>query len=97
MAEVEMYTFTYKEVVEALVKKQGIHEGLWSLRVEFGLGAANVNQTLQSKEFAPAAIVPLVKLGVQRATEDNNLTIDAAEVNPAPKTAKKGASKKTAK
>lgn len=97
MAEIVQYTFSFKEVVEALVKKQGLHEGLWSLRVEFGLGAANFNAAEGSKEITPAAIVPVVKLGIYRGTEDNSLTVDASEINPSPRAAKKGASKKATK
>jgi len=77
-----LYPFTYKEVVEALIKKQGLHKGLWSLRVEFGIGAANVNKEAGSKELTPAAIVPLVSLGLQPGSEENSLTVDAAKVNP---------------
>lgn len=88
MGESDVYNFPFKEVVEALLKKQGIHEGLWSLRVEFGLGAANINMVDGSKDGTPAAIIPLVKLGIQRGTELNNLTVDAAVVNPREKRAK---------
>lgn len=84
MGEPEQYIFPFKEVVEALVIKQGLHEGLWSLRVEFGLGAANINSVEGSKDATPAAIVPIVKLGIQRGKEENNLTVDAAKVNPKP-------------
>ncbi len=84
MGEPEQYNFPFKEVVEALVKKQGLHEGLWSLRVEFGLSAVNLNTVEGSKDATPAAIVPLVKLGIQRGKEENNLTVDAAKVNPKP-------------
>ncbi len=89
MAEVAEYTFSFKEVVEALIKQQGLREGLWSLRVDFGLSAANIHRGEGSKEFNPAAIVPIVKLGLQRGQEDNNLTVDAAKVkHPRPSTRK---------
>ena len=42
MAEVKTYVFDYKEVAEALIKQQGIHEGLWGVYMEFGIGAANI-------------------------------------------------------
>jgi hypothetical protein len=96
MADVESYNFTYAEVVEALVKRQGLHKGLWALRVEFGLGAANINQVEGSKDATPAAIIPLVKLGIQVGKELNNLTVDAAKVNPRPASAK-AAKRKTPK
>ena len=40
MAEVSQFKFDHKEVVEALIKKQGLHEGIWQLSIEFGFGAA---------------------------------------------------------
>jgi len=94
MAEIDQYTFSFKEVVEALIKQQRLHQGLWSIRVEFGLTAANVGTTEGSKDATPAAIVPIVKLGIQRGSEENNLTVDAAKVNPKPpSTSKRGQSK----
>ncbi len=94
MAEIDQYTFSFKEVVEALIKQQRLHQGLWSIRVEFGLAAANVGTTEGSKDATPAAIVPIVKLGIQRGSEENNLTVDAAKVNPKPSgTSKRGQSK----
>ena len=81
MPEATQYTFSHKEVVEALIKKQGLHAGLWMLYVEFGLGAANVGPA--EDQITPAAIVPLVKLGLQKGEKENALTVDAAKVNPA--------------
>ena len=87
-----VYPFSYKEVVDALIKHQGLHEGLWSLRAEFGIGAANINKEVGSKELTPTAIVPLIGLGLQPGTEENSLTVDAAKVNPkAERTASKAA------
>ncbi|MHB8629950.1 MAG: hypothetical protein ACYDBJ_27265 [Aggregatilineales bacterium] len=81
MPETKMIAFSYKEVAEALLKGQDIHEGLWGVYIEFGIGAANVAQT-SADSIVPAAIVPVVKIGLQRFTEPNNLTVDAATVNP---------------
>jgi hypothetical protein len=89
MAQATQYTFTYKEVVEALIKQQGLHEGLWMLRVEFGLAATNINSVEGGTDLTPAAIVPVKALGLQVGREDNSLTVDAAKVNPLPKTTKK--------
>jgi creatinine amidohydrolase/Fe(II)-dependent formamide hydrolase-like protein len=83
MAEADRFTFTYKEIAEALVKQQGIHEGLWGVYVEFGIGAANVGTMPESNDVVPAAIVPVQKIGLQRFPEANNLTVDATVVNPA--------------
>jgi hypothetical protein len=89
MAQATQYTFTYKEIVEALIKQQGLHEGLWMLRVEFGLAATNINSVEGGTDLTPAAIVPVKALGLQVGREENSLTVDAAKVNPSPKTRKK--------
>ena len=85
MAEASRYTFSYKEVVEALIKQQGLHEGLWMLGIEFGLAAINVNATEGSDDLTPAAVVPVKALALQRGIVVNSLTADAAVVNPRPK------------
>lgn len=84
MAESALITFSHQEVVTALIKAQDIHEGLWALYVEFGIGAANVaSGPEEANGFLPAAIVPVVKLGIQRADKQTNLSVDAAIANPA--------------
>ena len=86
MAEAQNYVFSYRELAELLVKKLDLHEGLWMIYVEFGLSAANVGTS--KDQILPAAIVPMVKLGIQRVEKDNPLSdsalvVDAAAVNPA--------------
>ena len=80
MAEANQIVFSFHEVVEALLKKQGIHEGIWGLYVEFGIGATNAGPSLD--QLNPVAMVPVMKLGIQRAAELSNLSLDAAVVNP---------------
>ena len=89
MAEVQNYIFTLKEIAGALVKQQGIHEGLWAIYVEFGIGAGHVPFGSNTQEIVPAAVVPIVKMGIQRAEQPNPLTVDAAEVNPPARIARK--------
>lgn len=85
MAEANQILFDYKEVAEALIRKQNIHEGIWGLYVEFGFGAANLADDA-SKVLTPTALVAVRKIGLQRFPEENNLTVDAARVNPATST-----------
>jgi hypothetical protein len=90
-------SFTYKEVVEALVRKQGIHDGIWGLYIRFGINAANVGAD-PNAELAPAAIIPVLEIGLQKFDVVNNLSIDAALVNPKPAPlAKEGLPKKRVK
>jgi hypothetical protein len=89
MGEPESIFFGYKEIAEALIKQQGIHEGLWSLTIQFGLKTTNINiqeKGDESKEsFVPGVVIPLLKMGIKKQDEPNPFTVDAAEVNPLPK------------
>lgn len=80
MPEPTQITFTHKEAVTALLKAQGIHEGIWALLVNFGLKAMNVGAT--EDDLQPSAIVPVLNIGLQRVEKVNNVSVDAAEVNP---------------
>jgi uncharacterized membrane protein len=81
MAEITKYDFSHKELVEALIKQQGIHDGIWSLTVEFGLAVANTGPG--PNEIHPTALVPLVKTGIMKTNEMTSLAVDASVVNPA--------------
>ena len=85
MPETKSVVFSYREVVEALLRYNNIHEGLWGIYIEFGIAGANISFG-PAKELTPAAIVPIAKLGIQRFEEPNDLTVDAAKVNPPAKT-----------
>ena len=83
MAESGQYVFTYKEVVEALIKKQGIHKGIWGLYVRFGLKALNIGSG--GSDIRPTAVIPILELGLNRSDDENNISVDASKVNPEPK------------
>jgi hypothetical protein len=95
MAEpVQEYVFSHKEVVEALIKKQDLHDGIWMLSVRFGIGAMNA-QRPGEEEIVPAAVVPVLSLGLRKVDALNPLALDAAQVNPPrPVTETKGRKKK---
>ena len=76
----EMIVTSHKKVVEALLKFNGIHEGTWGLFVRFGLGASNIGENEQ--QLTPAAIIPVVEIGLQRFKNETNISVDAAKVNP---------------
>jgi hypothetical protein len=95
MAHPERIMFNFQEVVECLIKKQGIHEGLWGISVSFGFGAVNASNTEEPEKFLPAAVVPIQQIGIQKFEVESNLTVDAAKVNPRP--AKKTPAKKSGK
>lgn len=76
MAKEDYILFTYKDVVECLLRKKNIRTGLWGLRIGFGLGATNI-QLSNDSTVAPAAIVPITEIGIQRFEKPSNLTVDA--------------------
>ena len=71
---------SHKKVAEALIKSQGIHDGIWGLFVRFGLSASNVG--IDDTQLVPAAIIPVIEIGLQRFAKETNLSVDAAKVNP---------------
>ena len=83
MAETSQVMFSHKEVVEALIKYHGLHEGIWSLLLQFGIQGINVGAG-GADNLVPAAVVPVIALGLQKTNQVNSLSVDAAEVNPAP-------------
>ncbi len=80
MAKAKQYIFSYQEVAEALVKKLDLHEGLWGIYMEFGIKGANIGPS--DDNLMPAALVPVVRMGLQRFESENSLSVDASKVNP---------------
>ena len=80
MAEASQISFPYKEVAEALVKKQGLREGIWGLFFKFGLQATNIGPN--ESDLKPAAILGILEIGLQRLEKETNLSVDAGKVNP---------------
>ncbi|HLA77796.1 MAG TPA: hypothetical protein VJU18_09475 [Vicinamibacteria bacterium] len=72
-------TFQFKELAAVLARESGVRKGHWGLYVRFGLGAGNVPQS--QDELFPAAIVPIVELGIQEFEAPNSLTVDAATLD----------------
>ncbi len=79
-AEPQTIVSSHKAVVEALIKHNNIHEGIWGLFVRFGLGAMNAGENEQ--HLMPAAIVPVQEIGLQKFEKETNISVDAAKVNP---------------
>jgi hypothetical protein len=79
MPEQTQIIYSHRDVVESLVRKAGLHEGLWGLYIEFGISATNlINQ--EDKIALPAAVVPVVKIGIQRFEQPNSFTVDASKL-----------------
>jgi hypothetical protein len=87
MGDPTTYSFTNKELIETLIKKQGLHEGIWRLIVKFGL--SGVTSGPSQNEIYPTAVIPLLGVGLLRVDKEDALALDAAKVNPKPKERKK--------
>lgn len=84
MPETRQVAFSHKEVAAALVKEAGLHEGIWAVSIEFGLQAGNVGSTKEpGSDVLPAAIIPVISIGLHKADKETALSVDAAVVNPA--------------
>ncbi|BCF96599.1 hypothetical protein PPGU19_011680 [Paraburkholderia sp. PGU19] len=81
-AEPTQLMYSHKELVTALVKDSDLHEGIWALSVNFGFGAANMGSNPEADDLNPTAVIPLLKVGLQRVDALNALAVDAAVVNP---------------
>jgi hypothetical protein len=83
MPEATRLMFKHQEVLEALIKRAGLHEGRWQLIMTFGLAGMNMGPS--ESEVVPGAAVAITGIGLQRASADSPpaLTADAAVVNPA--------------
>lgn len=84
MAQVNQYTLSHKELAEAIIKELGIHEGRWSVIVNFNFRGANVG--FEEGVAYPTGLVSISTVGITRADHSTpaNLVVDAAEVNPVP-------------
>jgi len=80
MPEQTQIRFSHKEVVTALLKAQGIHDGIWGLFINFGIRGMNVGAS--DDNLQPTALIPVLNIGLQRTDKVNNLSVDAAVANP---------------
>src|SRR5947207_12294887 len=85
MAEATQFTFTHKELITFMIKDKGLHEGRWSLVVNFAMVAGYFGPS--PTEVNPGTIVTATGLGIQRVLPGQPetaeaLIVDAATVNP---------------
>jgi hypothetical protein len=82
MPEVESYKFSHKELVEALIKAAGVHEGDWALQVNFGFTAGNFGP--DENNMMPGGAALINHIGITKAKPDSpkGLVVSAEKVNP---------------
>lgn len=74
---------TMKELTTVLIKHYGIHEGKYDILIEFQIGMGLIGPNENTK--TPGAMVGVNKIGlIPSPPVDTPMTIDAAQVNPAP-------------
>jgi hypothetical protein len=84
MAEATQFSFDFREVATAMIKQQGLHEGLWMVAFEVNFVAGVLGTTPPTS--MPSVLVQMTKLQLIRQDQvpppNPHLTVDAAEVNP---------------
>ncbi len=65
-----------------MIRKQELHEGIWSLAFQLALAGANVAPPPPGTGIVPAAIIPILSVGLQKADKESEIALDAAKVNP---------------
>lgn len=77
--------FSLVELTEILIKSQGLHDGLYNLSVQFQMAVGAVGPSPEL--ICPGAMLGVSRLGLAKTEEkkENIHTVNAAEVNPAPK------------
>jgi hypothetical protein len=83
MASASQYTFSFEEVVTALIKQQDINEGLWTLNVNFKFEVKNVRKDANRPDVHPGFLGFIQHVGIVRVEKSiPGLSVDAAKVNP---------------
>ena len=75
--EKKLKTFSFKQIATLLIREADIREGYWGIYARFGLSATNLR--LPGDQTIPAAIIPLLEVGLQEFDNLTSLTVDAKE------------------
>jgi hypothetical protein len=82
MAEPVIFKFSFQELAELMARQAGVTEGLWGIWINFGIAGANVG--VGAEDLSPAAVVPILEIGLQKFEQPSRLTVDAAELGDPP-------------
>lgn len=89
MAEANQFTVTHAKLIELLIKDANVHDGVWSLVINFQVGVGKYGPS--PNEMLPGVAVSVGPIGIQRSqpgeptTGPSVVVVDAAKVNPAPR------------
>jgi hypothetical protein len=93
MPDIKRLVVDFKDLATWMVKENDIHDGIWGIFARFGLNVVNAQTVYQDNPpvVRPAVVAPLLELGIQEYKEVNELSVDAAVVNPRARAIKKAA------
>ena len=74
MAEPTQIVFSHKEIVELMLRKQNIHHCIWGMFIKFGIQGTNIGLT--GTDMMPAAVVPVLEIGLQKFEAESNASVD---------------------
>ncbi|MCX4157338.1 MULTISPECIES: hypothetical protein [Paraburkholderia] len=76
------HKYSIEDLLAALLRDQGIHEGHWALNVEFSATGASVKPQENPARTLPGLIVSVNSTTLMRADSTAEGAVDAAVVNP---------------
>ena len=76
------HKYSIDDLIAALLRDQGIHNGHWALNVEFSATGAAVKAQDQPKRTLPGLIVSVNSATLVAADPSPEGSVDAATVNP---------------
>lgn len=74
--------YSKKELVAALLRDKGIHEGHWVLAAKLTFSAMNIGQAADGSDASPAGVVALTGIKLENVPEPLPYSVNAAEANP---------------
>ena len=97
MPEVGQITVSHREIVEMILRENGVTEGKWSLLLNMTLGTGMFGPSPQ--EANPGAVMTVAQIGVQRVEpgkphSPGAIIVDAAALQTKPKSEARTARKK---
>ena len=78
-----MKMYSLQELAGLMLKEQKIHEGLYELSVEIQIAVGAVGP--DADNVLPGAVLGVKSAGLRKVEQSNPLSVDASEINPAPK------------
>lgn len=82
MAEATQFSFSFLEVAEELIKKQGIRDGKWVIAVEYTINIGLMAAIPPDAKPGVMVLANTIQLVKAQEGSPPNLTVDAAIVNP---------------